>query len=580
MPPSHGRSLLDRPSHGRPSHGRSLLGRSVLGRRPAQRGAGGVVLALCTALLAAACGGPAAHQDSPPTSAPAAAGGPASYHNGVALDFGTLGAPTNWNPLSVAATAPGSAAVAAVAASVLPSAWVVGPAGSLSLNSSLLSSATEVSASPQTILYRIDSRATWSDGVPVTAADFAYTWQADSGQARFSDVGGRRYTPASTAGYDRIASVAAGAGAGEVVVTFSRPDPQWRALFSPLLPAHIGRKVGFDAGFTNPVTDLPSAGPYMVQSYQPGVAVQLVRNPTWWGPPANLDSLTIRFEASLSTLSAGIVEGQIDAATFDFLPTQVTGFERVGGLSVTPTALGAYDDLAFAGTGPLADVALRAAVAVALDRKKLASAASLAGDTGASPVDNRYLLPGAAGYRAGNANLGASAGRHGVGVASARALLARSGYTLRRGKLTKRGSPVILSLAVSSGSPVAPLEAAAVRSACSALGIRVVAAAAGASADLTIVERQIDVFPLHPSQTAPAAVVAKYLSQAGDVASTRQASALLDRADGAAWRDATDLPLLWVPEVLVAQRRYSNLSISPGPAGVAWDAGQWGIPAT
>ena len=47
----------------------------------------------------------------------------------------------------------------------------------------------------------------WSDGTPITADDFIYNWQAQSGNPAYTDVGGKPYDAASTAGYNQIQSV-------------------------------------------------------------------------------------------------------------------------------------------------------------------------------------------------------------------------------------------------------------------------------------------------------------------------------------------------------------------------------------
>ncbi|MHB1930124.1 MAG: ABC transporter substrate-binding protein, partial [Acidimicrobiales bacterium] len=304
------------------------MGAGTALRHPARPPAVAAAAAALAALLLAACGGPPARPQvnpPPPTAStlPAALAGPAE--TGASITLGLPGAPTNWNPL--AATGPAGAGAQApdpvlqtVADAVLPSAFVVGPGMTPALDRQVVSTATVTSTNPQTVTYRIDPRATWSDGVAVTAADFAYTWEADSGQAPFRDTGGAPYTPASTAGYADVTGVAGRDGGRTVVVTFASPDPDWRALFSPLLPAHIGRAVGFDHGFTDPVDDLVSAGPMVVQSYQPGVAVTLVRNPAWWGPGSELSTVTIDFVADPAVAGASLLAGQLDGGLLAFTP--------------------------------------------------------------------------------------------------------------------------------------------------------------------------------------------------------------------------------------------------------------------
>jgi peptide/nickel transport system substrate-binding protein len=261
-----------------------------------------------------------------------------AYAADATLILGLGGEPANWNPQAARPRAPAVPALAVVADAVLPAAS----------GASLVTSATETSTAPQTVVYEIDPRATWSDGVAITGADFIYTWEAQSGQDRFRDRGDQPFTPGSTAGYRLVSSVTSpAADPDRVVVRFATPDPDWRALFVPILPAHVARAVGFDHGFTDPVTSLVSGGPFLVQSYQPGADIVLVRNPRWWGPTAHLETLDIVFVASASEAAEGLQQGQLDAAVFPFPPALVAELRAVPGLVVTGS--GAAQVLAYQG---------------------------------------------------------------------------------------------------------------------------------------------------------------------------------------------------------------------------------------
>ena len=110
-----------------------------------------------------------------------------------------------------------------------------------------MTSASVVKTNPQTIVYQINPKAVWSDGVPISASDFIYNWQAQSGNPKFKDVGGKPFLPAATSGYSQIASVTGSDGGKTVTVVFSKPYGDWQSLFSqatPLLPAHIAQKDG------------------------------------------------------------------------------------------------------------------------------------------------------------------------------------------------------------------------------------------------------------------------------------------------------------------------------------------------
>ena len=353
------------------------------------------------------------------------------------LKIGLAGEPGNWNPL--AAPARPDPALALVVEAVLPSAFVAGTASTPTRNAALLLSATETSVSPETVVYRIDPRAVWSDGVPITAADFVATWEAQSGQSRYRDLGRRAYTPAATDGYRQISSVsAASADPDQVTVRFASPYPDWESLFAPLLPAHVVHAVGFDHGFTDPVTSLVSGGPFLVQSYAPGDDVVLVRNPRWWGPAAGLATLDVAFVSSASAATEALEQGQLDAAVSAFTPALVAALRATPGLTVSVAGAGAFDDLVLGERGgPLAVRAVRMAVMLAVDRGALARSAEAGGDTAATPLGNRAFWPGVRGSPdkasvLGRAGTGPGASPGGAAPGSGRGGQARFDARFRR----------------------------------------------------------------------------------------------------------------------------------------------------
>jgi peptide/nickel transport system substrate-binding protein len=64
---------------------------------------------------------------------------------------------------------------------VLPSAFTVNSDGQAVYNSAIITQAELQSTSPETVVYSINPSAVWSDGTPVTAADFIYTWEHERG---------------------------------------------------------------------------------------------------------------------------------------------------------------------------------------------------------------------------------------------------------------------------------------------------------------------------------------------------------------------------------------------------------------
>ena len=78
---------------------------------------------------------------------------------------------------------------------MLPSPFVVNAAGSPTPNPNLIVQSELVSTKPETIVYTLNPKAVWSDGVPITAKDFIYAWTQQRG-----DLTSDPATVASTAG--------------------------------------------------------------------------------------------------------------------------------------------------------------------------------------------------------------------------------------------------------------------------------------------------------------------------------------------------------------------------------------------
>ena len=76
---------------------------------------------------------------------------------------------------------------------VLPSAFVVNGNDQSIYDSALITQAELHNTNPETIVYTINPKAVWSNGKPVTAADFIYTWQQERGTA--GAVGAAKSTP-------------------------------------------------------------------------------------------------------------------------------------------------------------------------------------------------------------------------------------------------------------------------------------------------------------------------------------------------------------------------------------------------
>src|SRR5579875_932196 len=268
------------------------------------RRAGVAILAVACAAGMAACSSSSTSSTKPSTSA-VKSGGTAT----VSLDEALAG-------FNINQADDNEAVLQWVMNQIWPSVWIVQPNLTLKLNTDLVTSATLTKTSPQTVVYQINPKATWSDGVPINATDFIYNWQAQSGNPAYKDVGGKAYIPASTAGYSQIKSITGSNNGKTVTVVFSSPFSDWKSLFADLMPAHIASKVGFNNGFQNfgPAVQV-SGGPYVIQSYAANQDLVEVRNPHYWGTPGKLDKIVFRFILDDNQIPPAMQNGEVNVVT-------------------------------------------------------------------------------------------------------------------------------------------------------------------------------------------------------------------------------------------------------------------------
>jgi peptide/nickel transport system substrate-binding protein len=313
---------------------------------------------------------------------------------------------------------------ALVTGAVLPTLFRLDGRGRPQRDADYLDSADVVETEPkQVVSYKLNPKATWSDGRAVSAADFAAQWKALRGK---DDA----YWTARNAGYDRIAAVRAGKDkdAHEVRVTFARPYADWRSLFTPLYPATVTRTA--DAFNTGARRALPvSAGPFSVHTVSAKAGtVTLARNPAWWGDRAKLDNLVLaavpRAERPAAVAAGTLDVAQVEPAAYQGLQKQATAKKgRQPRLALRKTAEAAYSQLALNGAaGPLADERVRHAVARAIDRQAIADAVLKPLGLPADPLGNHLLLTPQEGYADHSSALGKA------DTASAQALLAEAGW--------------------------------------------------------------------------------------------------------------------------------------------------------
>jgi peptide/nickel transport system substrate-binding protein len=364
----------------------------------------------------------------------------AGIREGGTVRFAANGEPTGFNPSTSKDSGP---AVQDVVGNVYPSVFRVQPDFSVRLDGELMEGAELTSEQPQTVTYRIRGDAVWSDGTPISDDDFSYLWRRSNGSDRRIDV-------SSTTGYQDIESVTGSPDGRTVTARFARPFADWRTLFSNLLPSHYveRQRGGWSTGLDRRPELIPSGGPFRITRHDRGQSLTLERNPRYWGRPAHLDRIVFRFLPDAMAQAAALRNDEVDVI---YVPgPQVDVVRTVQGLpgAASQVRLGlGFEHLTFNLAHPiLRDLAVREAIALAVDRQQLLDRTVGQISDQAQVLGNRIWLVGQAGYEDhsggyGRGDLAAAAtrleqagwieGADGVRVRNGRKLLLR--YTTTRG---------------------------------------------------------------------------------------------------------------------------------------------------
>lgn len=168
-----------------------------------------------------------------------------------------------------------------------------------------------ISADGTVLTLNLRDNIVWSDGAPITSADFQFTWEMITNPAN---------TVASTYPYDLITSLET-PDERTVVVGFDEPFVPWTAtLFTFVLPQHVLGPV-FEAEGTidNAAWNLAptvGAGPFVFSEWESGSFARFVRNDNYYGEPARLDEIFIRFVPDDASQVAALQTGDGDLGTF------------------------------------------------------------------------------------------------------------------------------------------------------------------------------------------------------------------------------------------------------------------------
>ena len=255
------------------------------------------------------------------------------------------------------------------------------------------------SEDPQVAEIKINPKATWSDGTPITVDDVKANWNALNGK-------NKDFAPISTNVWEDVASVEAGTDERDVLITFAKKNADWASVLGNVYPAwavdtpdHFN-KAWAKGPFAKDGKTFVSAGPFIVKSIDAnGQVLTYEKNPKWWGEPAKLDTVVLK-AVSRDGQPQAFANSELDAINLygnaDALKT-VQGrsdaeVERSLGTTFRHVTLNGQSDA-------FSKVEARKAFAMALDRKTLGQAILSGVGSPVVQLDSLIYLPGQNGYQ-------------------------------------------------------------------------------------------------------------------------------------------------------------------------------------
>jgi peptide/nickel transport system substrate-binding protein len=406
------------------------------------------------AMALTACGGGSDSGDDE-----ASGGGSGRVVYGESTDW-----PENLMPLIAAGNA---TSVANIEAQLFPQVYLVQPDLTLEWNEELLTEepTSEVSGETQTVTYKLNPDAVWSDGEPITAEDFEFSWNLQ----RSSDpADGGCASLLSTTGYEQVTGVE-GSDDGTVTVTLGSPFADWKALFSgsnnPVFPSHVMDKgdpaANCEAITTGwPIADgIPSdisGGPWQLKKENINNGQQIVvltPNEAYWGEKPQLEQLVIQGIGNDPTTAVqGLSSGELNMI---YPQPQLDLVDQIADLEpnvVSDVNFGlSFEHVDFNTTDPLlSDVRVRQAFAMALDRQEIVDQTVGQFSSDAQVLDNRIWLNTQPQYEDTAPEQYQQANAEG-----AKALLTQAGWALGSdGVFAKGGQRLALRIDTTANNPL------------------------------------------------------------------------------------------------------------------------------
>jgi peptide/nickel transport system substrate-binding protein len=497
----------------------------------------------------------------------------------------------------------------------------------------MMVSAEVTSDDPQVVEYVVKPEAAWSDGDPIDCDDFMLAWYSNNGLVTkpnpdftapgVLDADGAEipetlpvFNTASTTGYKDISSVECSDDGKTITTTYSKVFADWKALFGNLLPAHIveaNAKVPdllavdgttlspelealgdfWNTGFVgfDPAIDI-SGSWFSIDSFTAGQNLILKRNEAFFGKPAALDSIVFLQVPDATQQPAALENGDVQVISPQPNPDLVQQIQGIEGVNSEIDQGVTFEHLDFnQGNKHLADINVRKAIALCIDRDEIVSTLVAPINPDATVLNNRIYIPASPDYKDNSKGLTRD-------VAGAKALLESSGYVLGAdGIYAKDGDRLSLRLGRRDPNPRRQSTNELVAEQCKEAGIEMTddpsedfnavrlpasdydialfawVATAALSSNTAIYVPPTEGGDQNWNNYSNPALVPLFAQADGELDAAKRAD-LMNQIDSIMWDDMATLPLFQFQEMIASTDTVSNV-VYNGPLGVTWNANEW-----
>lgn len=452
----------------------------------------------------------------------------------------------------------------------------------------LIEDEAELTEDPFTLTYTIKDEAQWSDGTPISAQDFEFTWRT------YVDLDNE---VSSRAGYEQIRSADI-VDDKTITFTFREPYAGYRDLFSPVLPRHALEGEDFNKVWKNAIVDpntgdAIASGPFQFKEWEKGNQLTLVRNDNYWGEHvAYLDEIVFRFITETQSEIEAMRGGEVDAI-YPQPQLELANLQNLPDLTIETKAGTAWEHADFQLAHPLlGETFVRQAIAHAVDREAMVDQlfADLAPEI--EPLENLVYLSDSEFYES-------HFDQYSGDTDTARSLLEDNGCSEGDDGIYEcNGERLSFEMESTTGNALRELVFEVVQEQLVQAGIEIKADFSDAAVFVADLGKQDFDWAMYayfvspdPGNAVPILScdgdqndqnycneeVTELLKQSDVTADPAERAALLNEADSMMAEDVPILPLYQKPNYFAFDNKLQGASDNPAGPGPTWNTEEWWI---